>query len=232
MLIFNLKVFERIKTFQDKGTTLLIVSHDKATIQGCCTKTILLNNGHLIKEGLPDAVMDYYNALIAEKHIETIQTIQHISGKTQTISGTGEVQIENITLFNSSDCEIDTVNVGESVKVQAIVKANMSVDQLVFGFLIRDHFGQSVYGTNTYHTGQVVKKVVKGTKYRYTIYLDLKLGEGIYSLTTSLSDGRTHLGSNYEWKDFSMVFTVVNLNKTKFVGNVWLQPEIEIQTFV
>ena len=42
---FQHKCFQRIRAFQDDGTSLLIVSHDRSAIQGLCSRAILLENG-------------------------------------------------------------------------------------------------------------------------------------------------------------------------------------------
>lgn len=64
---FQHKSFDRIRQYREQGTTLLIVSHDKSSIQAVCDRAILLNAGRVEREGPPETVMDYYNALIAEK---------------------------------------------------------------------------------------------------------------------------------------------------------------------
>ncbi len=64
---FQHKSFERIREFRRKGTTLLLVSHDKQAIQSICDRAILLNQGEVAMEGEPEAVMDFYNALLADK---------------------------------------------------------------------------------------------------------------------------------------------------------------------
>ena len=54
---FQHKSFERIREFRKLGTTLLIVSHDKAAIQSICDHAVLLNAGKLAMQGEPEAVM-------------------------------------------------------------------------------------------------------------------------------------------------------------------------------
>jgi len=61
---FQHKSFARIREFRERGTTLLLVSHDKGAIQAICDRAILLNSGRLVREGEPEEVMDYYNALL------------------------------------------------------------------------------------------------------------------------------------------------------------------------
>src|SRR6195952_911326 len=70
---FQHKSFERIREFQEQGTTLLIVSHDRSSIQALCDRVLLIEGGTVIKDGAPEEVMDFYNALIAEKENATVQ---------------------------------------------------------------------------------------------------------------------------------------------------------------
>src|SRR5450830_607215 len=97
---FQHKSFDRIREFRKQGTTLLIVSHDKGAIQGICDRAILLNAGRLAMQGEPEAVMDYYNAMLAEKENQTVRQHETSDGKLQTISGSGEATVEDIVLLN------------------------------------------------------------------------------------------------------------------------------------
>jgi lipopolysaccharide transport system ATP-binding protein len=80
---------------------LLIVSHDKSAIQSICDRAILHNAGKLAMQGEPEVVMDYYNAMIAQKENSKIGQIVLDTGKVQTISGTGEAEIEFAVIINS-----------------------------------------------------------------------------------------------------------------------------------
>lgn len=67
-LHFQQKCLARIREFHERGVTLLFVSHDPGMVKRFCTEAILLDGGQLIDRGRPDDVLDYYNALLAEKH--------------------------------------------------------------------------------------------------------------------------------------------------------------------
>jgi lipopolysaccharide transport system ATP-binding protein len=64
---FQHKSFSRIREFREQGTTLLIVSHDRLSIQALCDRAILLHEGRLLREGEPEIVMDFYHALMADR---------------------------------------------------------------------------------------------------------------------------------------------------------------------
>jgi len=226
---FQHKSFDRIREFQQQGTSLLIVSHDKAAVQTLCSRAILLDKGSIIKDGAPEEVMDYYNALIAERENQSVQQVVHESGKVQTISGTGQATVAHIGMYNSSGKPVEVVNVGDDVVLKILVVVNTHVPRLVLGYMIKDRLGQPIFGTNTHYTDQPLTGLTPGDSIQYTICFPMNVGPGSYSIATALVDADTHLTLNYEWKDLALVFSVVNLDKTIFVGNAWIPPQIEIE---
>ncbi|CAM5235461.1 Wzt carbohydrate-binding domain-containing protein [Rhodanobacter lindaniclasticus] len=225
---FNTKVFERIREFQQQGTALLIVSHDRLAIQSLCGRALLLDRGRLVKDGDPEEVMDFYNALIAEKENATIRTSTREDGRVQTISGTGEAVVEDITLLDEEGRPVEFVNVGQPVELRVVVRANADLPRLVLGYMIKDRLGQPVYGTNTHHTRQVVENVAAGTQLDYRVRFPMNIGMGSYSVSTALVSTDTHLVNNYEWRDLALMFTVTNLDRPHFVGTAWVPPTIEV----
>ena len=221
---FQHKSFERIRQFREKGTTLLIVSHDKAAIQALCDRALLLNKGVIAMEGAPEQVMDFYNAMIAERESETVRLNKADKGKVQTISGTGEVTIERVQLLSKDIEPIELADVGQKVTLSVDVNVEENIDELVLGYVIKDRLGLPVYGTNTHHLKQTLQSLTKGESVNYQFDFDLNLGEGSYSIAIAAHTSDTHLARNYQWQDLACVFNVININKRSFVGVTWLPP--------
>ena len=226
---FQHKSFDRIREFRKQGTTLLIVSHDKSAIQSICDRAILLNAGKLAMEGEPEGVMDYYNAMIAQKENSKIEQIILGTGKVQTISGTGEAEIESAIIVNNDGEPVEMVNVGETITLKITVRTNKSLPELVLGYLIKDRLGQAVYGTNTHHLGVPLKQFDAGERVQYQFTFPANMGEGSYSITLALHASDTHIATNYVWKDSALLLTVVNINRPSFTGVAWLPPTLELQ---
>ena len=224
---FQHKSFERIRKFRQEGTTLLLVSHDKQAIQSICDRAILLNKGHIEMEGEPEAVMDYYNALLADKQNQSIKQVEH-NGKKQTVSGTGEVTISEVHLLDEQGNVTEFASVGHRVSLQVNVEVKDDIPELVVGYMIKDRLGQPIFGTNTHHLKQTLTSLKKGEKRSFLFSFDARLGVGSYSVAVALHTSSTHLGKNYEWRDLAVVFNVVNTEQQEFVGVSWLPPELEI----
>lgn len=226
---FQHKSFDRIRAFREQGSTLLIVSHDRSAIQSLCDRAILLEHGHVIKDGDPEEVFDFYNALIAEKENSTVEVKKLDNGKAQTTSGTGEARVEEIALYNSKGEVAEYVGVGEPVELRVKVKVHQPVETLVLGYSIKDRLGQVMYGTNTWHTNQVIHNPQPGDEYLFVIAFPANFGVGSYSVQIALVDRDTHLTANYEWRDMALLFNVINIDKTQFVGCMWNEPKIAFE---
>jgi lipopolysaccharide transport system ATP-binding protein len=232
-MYFQHKSFDRIREFRKAGTTLLIVSHDKAAIQSICDRAILLSAGRLAIEGAPEEVMDYYNAMLAERESQTIRQEVIAAGKIKTISGSGEAMITGISLLNDKDENLDVVNVGTSVRLQVKVAIRAPIARLILGYMIKDRLGQPMYGTNTDIKKMPISNIKPGEEITYSFAFPLYLGPGSYSVAVALTSSDTHLEKNFEWRDLALVFNVVNISREHFAGCVWLDPEISIhRTFL
>lgn len=226
---FQHKSLARVKEFQEQGTTLLLVSHDRGAIQAICDRAILLEKGAVIKDGNPEEVMDFYNALIAEKENSTVKQVLKEDGKVETVSGTGEATVEEIGLYDAKGEIVEFVGVGDKVELRIKVKVHKDIESLVLGYGIKDRLGQVMYGTNTWHTKQAIENSKKGEIYSFKLSFSANLGAGSYSIQTALVDKDTHLTANYEWKDLALVFNVINIDKTEFAGCLWNEPTIKVE---
>ncbi|MBR8061494.1 ABC transporter ATP-binding protein [Burkholderia ambifaria] len=219
---FQHKSFDRIREFRTQGTTLLIVAHDKAAIQAICDHAILLNAGRLEMEGPPEAVMDYYNAMLADRKDHGIRQETLESGAVQTVSGTGEAVIESVDLLDESGQLIEVAGVGQPVALRVKVRCVEAIPELVVGYMIKDRLGQTVFGTNTYHLKQVLVDLDAGQSVELHFEFTANIGVGSYSVAVALHTGDAHVVNNYQWRDRALVFNVVNKKMENFVGVAWL----------
>lgn len=215
---FQHKSYQRIREYLAQGTSLLLVSHDPGLIQGLCDRAILLEQGAIRHDGLPIDVMDYYNALIAEKENSQVTINKSADGKVQTVSGSGEAKVVDAGLFDAHGQPIEYVRVEQEVELRVKIDLNTALPGLVFGYLIKDRLGQPVYGTNTWHTDAVAHALQPGESLTYSVTFPVSLGPGSYSVSLSLHADADHVSANYHWWDHAVVFDVVNERHDHFIG--------------
>ncbi len=227
---FQHKSIQKIREFNQKGTSLLLVSHDRNALQTLCSRALLLWDGEIIMDGKPEEVCDYYSALISKKS-ETfrLNSLKLDGGKMQISSGTREAIINSVSLLDVDGNSIDEAIVGASVKLCIQAKVLADIERLVCGFSVRDRLGRTIFGTNTWHTDQVIIEPNSGDIYQFIFEFPLNFGVGSYSIQVALVDSDTHLSANYEWNDIALMFHVSSGGEAYFEGCAWVSPKISIE---
>ncbi|MDD0845002.1 ABC transporter ATP-binding protein [Pseudomonas sp. Gutcm_11s] len=225
---FQHKSFERIREFRRQGTTLLIVSHDRYAIQSICDRALLLHQGDLLMQGSPEAVLDYYNALMADRDGQSIRQQVLETGHVQTISGTAEASILAVRMFDDKGATSEVFEVGEPMSLEVDIGVNADLERLDLGFLLKDRFGLAMYGINTHRLEQTVLAPKVGDRFTFRFDFPMLLGPGNYSLSLSLTKADSHLDGNYEWRDYAAILHVHNRQHEQFVGNTWLNAKASV----
>jgi len=227
-IYFQHKSFARIREFQQLGTTLILVSHDRNTIQAICNRVLLLQDGYIIKDGEAEEVMDFYNALIADKENQTIEQT-NVNGEVQTISGNKKAILKSVKLLDMAQRPIQYVNISDKVTLNVTIEVKQDIEQMVVGYLIKDKLGQDIFGTNTFYHDKVLYDLKAGDIIDYSFDFDMNIGVGSYSISIAAHALEHHINENYIWVDKAIVFQVVNSNKKEFVGLSWIEPEIKVK---
>jgi ABC-type polysaccharide/polyol phosphate transport system ATPase subunit len=63
---FREKCYERLRSFRDRGKTIVLVSHDVNMIKQFCDRVLLIDKGALIEDGPADEVISRYGALFTK----------------------------------------------------------------------------------------------------------------------------------------------------------------------
>lgn len=232
---FQHKCFDRIQRYRDAGTSLIFVSHSMGSVRTLCDRVILLAPGAVLRDGPADEVIDYYNALIASRenaHL-SIEQRRERNGLTVTRSGSGDVVVKTLDLVDAASRQpVHMVAVGQRLVLDATLEARTAVTRLVLGYMLRDKFGSTIWGTNTWHTQQPLiaaeRPLQPGTTLRVELAFEARLGPGSYSLSYALHADETHVGANYEWVDNALVFDVMNIDHPYFIGSNWLSASFRV----
>lgn len=207
---FQHKSFERIRQFRDQGATLLFVSHSPGAVKSLCNRAILLDGGILARDGSPDEVLDYYNAIIAKQQADQkIRETESDTRKQVIRSGNQAALIQAVDMLENNQ-SVRAVCIGDAVTFRVEILVNEYITELTVGLLIRDRLGNDVFGTNTWHLGNSRQQLNSGE--RYSVEFDfpkLNLGIGNYNVSFALHDRDTHIANNYDWWNQALVFQIL-----------------------
>jgi ABC-type polysaccharide/polyol phosphate transport system ATPase subunit len=138
-MAFQMKCFDRIRDFQKRGKTMLLVTHDLVAVEQFCSEVKLIHQGRLVAEGDPsDVILSYmkqYMARIGQLNVE-----EH---------GTREIEFTDVKLRDENGAETSTFATGRTMVVQIHYRARSRVEKPVFGFSLKTGNGFFIFGTNT-----------------------------------------------------------------------------------
>ncbi len=66
-VFFQSKCYRRMEEIRERGTTILMVTHDMGSIIKYCDKVVLLNRGNFVAEGEPGHMVDLYKKILANQ---------------------------------------------------------------------------------------------------------------------------------------------------------------------
>lgn len=224
---FQQKCMRKIKEFKEGGGSIVFVSHDMNAVKVLCDRALLLDHGAVIEEGKPDHVINAYNYLLAKKSKGEEVCLADSEGLGKTY-GNFKVEIVQARMVNEHGQVSELFVAGEPCTVEIGLKGNEDVDAVTVGILIRDRFGQDIFGTNTCHMNvPIALKADEECIVRYCME-ELNLGPGKYTLSPAVHRGETHVDECYQWIDLFLSFEIVASKDFQFIGFSKLKPNVQV----
>jgi len=144
--MFKRRCYRKLDDFKEQGKTILFVSHSLVSITTLCSRALLLDKGHIIEIGSPNDVAKVYNKLLSErdenyqkkaserqnKEIQSQSSEEKVdlaenSTNSEYRYGAGGAEILEVTIVNSKNESLDTIEHGEifTIKVSVLFKKDM-----------------------------------------------------------------------------------------------------------
>jgi len=213
---FQQKCMRRIRQFRDSGGGIIFVSHDLNAVKMLCDRALVLDSGRIAFEGEAEEAVNHYNRIMARLDEQEQQLLDQ-SRHSQSY-GTLEAEILDAHI-KGEESGCDTLAAGEEAGLEVTIRANQQIPALSVGFMIRDRFGQDIFGTNSYLLGEPLN-LEKGQQHRIQFSLPLNLAPGKYTLTLALHSEENHLEHCYHWCDNLVRFEVAGSHLPPFSGIV------------
>ena len=221
---FSAKCTRALRKRKEQNLSIIYVSHDLNSLKLLCDRVIMLNNGKLVHDGKPEEVINNYNYLISKLNNEDNITINQSKNNS---FGSFEVEITNVKIKGLKS-NTNTISSGELSILSVDLKSKIDIDNMTVGIVIRDKFGQDVFGTNTFHHKLNVC-FEKNNTYKCNFTMPLNIGKGKYSITVAVHSADTHLENCLHWYDNAESFNIVGIDGNMFVGLCRLEPIIDFK---
>lgn len=225
---FQQKCINKIKEFKRQGGAIVFVSHDMSAVKVLCQRAMLLDYGETVVEGNPEEVINHYNYLLAKKSREDEIRFGDPGGRGKGGFGNYKARVTGVRMLDDRAAEADVFVSGRPCRIVIQLRAETEVDELTVGILIRDRFGQDVFGTNTHHLGATMRMSPGRESTVEYCFDELNLGAGKYTLTVAAHTADAHVDQCYQWIDSIKSFQVVPGGDFLFVGFSRLKPVVRV----
>lgn len=217
---FQQKCVRRIQAFREAGGSLIFVSHDLNAVKVLCDRALVLDEGRVVAAGTPEAAVNHYNQIIARLDAEPAALAP------RSARGYGNLALEIAAAeLVGEESGANQVAAGEMTLVRFRVQARRGIPEFTLGILVRDRFGQDVFGTNT-HFLQHSLRIAAGESVTVEFRFPMNLGPGKYTLTAALHSEHDHLKDCYHWCDNILRFEVAGVKGAMFYGIARLEPRV------
>lgn len=204
-----------MEEIRQKGTTILMVTHDMGSIIKYCDKVVLLNKGNFVAEGAPGHMVDLYKKILAGQ-MEGLEAAKDVdsdfSGETaekeqkektyqlphgklmkdsltinsnRTEYGDGRAEIYDLGLFDQRGNLTNLLLKGEEFTIKEKIRFAAPIQSPIFTYTIKDKKGTDLTGTNTMFEGTDIKPVKAGDEYEVSFTQKMTLQGGEYLLSMS-----------------------------------------------
>lgn len=203
---FQKKCLQKIKSFKDKGKTIVLVSHDLLAVEKMCDRVVLLDNGLVKAEGQPVDVISTYHKILYGKGETAIRTDQpepthkEAEPKEEAASkqaappstptnrwGSREAEITDIEFLTDQNKKSNVFKTGDFLKVRISYIAHQRIAKPVFGLAFYREEGIHLNGPNTKTSGYNIDFIEGKGSIEYIIN-SLPFLPGNYLFTASIYD--------------------------------------------
>ena len=219
---FAAKCTKALKERKAKNMSIIYVSHDLNSLKLLCDRVILLNHGELEKEGAPDDVINSYNFLISK--LNDKDNLIDAKDDDANSFGTFDVEMTEVNIKGALS-NSNVISAGEKATVSVTIVSKVDIENMTIGIMIRDKFGQDIFGTNTFHHHLPIA-FERGKEYLCTYEMPLNIGVGKYNISMAIHSSDTHLENCLHWLDHAESFEVAGTQGSQFIGLCRLEPTI------
>jgi ABC-type polysaccharide/polyol phosphate transport system ATPase subunit len=183
---FAQKCMDVFREKRRAGRTLVLVTHDMATVQGFCDRAMLIHDGEQRYIGDPqEAAMRYYRL-----------NFDHAAAANGGTGGVPDVNVSVIDAWieNEAGEHVSNVEQGEPIGLHAVFEARQDLEAPIFGFHFLTEDGATLFGFNrtlTVEPGEP-ERVAAGERVRIGGSVENRLLPGRYFVHCFIARNRTH----------------------------------------
>ena len=214
-VFFQAKCYHKFEEFKKMGKTIVFVSHDLSSISKYCDRVYLLNQGNILGEGSPKAMIDTYKRVLVgqydgpesvgeeddedlqraaaqkadEKGTDASQASMEAKGQNPNALeyGTKQAQIEEFYITDDRGVPTNAILKGSMFTIHMRVRFMDHIPAPIFAFSVKNVIGVEITGTNTMIEKAFLDSVEPGEVKNVTFTQKMNLQGGEYLLSLGVT---------------------------------------------
>jgi ABC-2 type transport system ATP-binding protein len=178
---FQRKCMDKIRSFQEEGRTIVLVSHSAEQVGDLCDRAVVLRGGRMQYDGSPREGIRLLRAGFEAARRE------EESRRSETVHEDPRGAIRSVELRTFDGEPLRGLQAGDGMTAHVAVELSDTVDNWMMGLTLETPTGQRVYGVNTYTSGIELKR--GGGRHEVEFQLpQVHLGQGEYVVRVGIAN--------------------------------------------
>lgn len=215
-ITFQTKCMTAMKNIQDRGTTILFVSHDINSVKSLCERCVYIKNGNLHAVGVAGEIAELYMndmRILTNNEHEQAQKLSEVkpkpeegSGASQSLEnpqteselefdkrveffrhGTGEAKITNVEVVDENGSLVEDVEFNQKVTIRIYFESYVD-KKISVNFHILDDKKINIATCNFLQAGLELYDVKEGDSVIVEYSMKLPIQHNTYSITAMVTD--------------------------------------------
>jgi ABC-2 type transport system ATP-binding protein len=203
---FQRKCLDKIRSFQEEGRTIILVTHSLGQVVELCDRAVLLNRGEIVIDGDPAEAVAAFRDILEDRRLADLGP-EVVSEKTRTV--------ESVVATPVNPGPHGELMPGEDLEVNVTLSASESLRGMSIALQADNTTGQVVWGTTTKRMGVPLPDLLGTSVVKFTIR-NARFGPGKYFLSVSImEDGGKHLfdavqAASFDGPDLRLTYGTVH----------------------
>jgi ABC-type polysaccharide/polyol phosphate transport system ATPase subunit len=177
---FQQKCFDEFNRLRDEGRTILLVTHDMATVARFCHRAMLLEQGEVVSIGTPDVISaEYFETNFAQGGPTQADLRLH--------EGDGTVEIADAWFEDGEGNRVNTLAQGRRAAFVAVVQFVEAHEDPVFAFSLDTDEHDIAFATSTLWQEERTGSFAAGERVGFRVAFDNHFAPGRYHATPTVA---------------------------------------------
>lgn len=211
---FQRKCLDKIRSFQQEGRTIILVTHSLGQVMELCDKAILLNRGEVVYQGEAHEAVARFRDILEERRIDELS--KHATPEEPV----AVPKVVSTTIHAVGRADGDRVEHGDDLVIRTTFEHPGLSPEWVAAIQLDNATGQVVYGTRSDLIG-VELAPFDGRHTVEFVLRNVRLGSGKYFINVSMLDrSNRHLADHPQAVAFNVAYYPMA------TGTSYLEPEL------